>query len=142
MSDSPIDPSEGADAPTVPPGFGPAIWRAALLGNIHDAGFAIPLCTSGWEQDRFFNTRATRQKALQCMRVVVECAALLPDDVKAQMPEIEWGEWEGVRPALFLASQDDENALWVAMHHLVPETLTWLQRYRRSAPELFVYPQA
>lgn len=119
--------------------IGRALWCAGLLGNLHDAGVAISLCTSGWEKDAFFESRAARKKALQCLRVMVDSARDLPDAVSARLGRIDWLAWETLRPLLKAKSADDCDRLWYAIGTLVPATVIELRRYRRLMPQLFEF---
>ncbi|QDF95114.1 hypothetical protein CJ010_00370 [Azoarcus sp. DD4] len=132
----PIDPAS-ADVPTAD--IGRALWCAGLLGNLHDAGVAISLCTSGWEKDAFFESRAARKKALQCMNVMVDSARDLPDAVTARLGRIDWLAWEELRPVLKARNADERDRLWYAIGTLVPATVIELRRYRRLMPQLFEF---
>lgn len=119
--------------------IGRALWCAGLLGNLHDAGVAISLCTSGWEKDAFFESRAARKKALQCLTVMVDSARDLPDAVSARLGRIDWLAWEALRPLLKARTADDCDRLWYAIGTLVPATVIELRRYRRLMPQLFEF---
>lgn len=132
----PIHPSSAA----VPAAdIGRALWCAGLLGNLHDAGVAISLCASGWDQEAFFASRAARRKALQCLQVMVDSARDLPDAVSARLARIDWLGWEELRPALKAATAADRDRLWHAIGTLVPATVVELRRYRRLLPQLFEF---
>ncbi|ANQ83156.1 hypothetical protein [Azoarcus olearius] len=119
--------------------IGRALWCAGLLGNLHDAGVAISLCTSGWDQAAFFESRAARKKALQCLNVMVDSARDLPDAVTARLGRIDWLAWEALRAVLKARTADERDRLWYAIGTLVPATVIELRRYRRQMPQLFEF---
>lgn len=121
-----------------PPGFAYALWVAALLGNLHDAGFAVDTCVAGQDRDSLFSTQLTRQQVLQCLRVMSNSAADLPPAIRALLPDIDWAAFHQL-DTLLSARGNQQQALWEAMTELVPNTLRALNRYRKHKPTLFSF---
>jgi len=125
-----------------PQGFGYSLWVAGLLGNLHDAGFAVDTCVAGQEQDSLFSSQLTRQQVLQCLKVMIQSAEDLPPAIKALMPGIDWPAFRLVKPQLMARSAQERDELWTSMTTLVPVTLRALNRYRKHRPELFSFNPA
>ena len=125
--------------PALPPGFGYYLWVAALLGNLHDSGFAVDTCVAGQEKDALFASQLTRQQVLQCLKVMINSAEDLPPAVKAQLPGIDWPALRSLRVKLGARNSKERDELWEAMTTLVPTTLRALNRYRKHRPELFAF---
>ncbi|GAB2182161.1 hypothetical protein DLREEDagrD3_23840 [Denitratisoma sp. agr-D3] len=123
----------------VPPGFGYQLWVAGLLGNLHDAGFAVDTCVAGQEQDDLFASHLTCQQVLQCLRVMANSAKDLPPAIQALMPGIDWPALRAMESLLAARSSRQRSALWAAMTELVPHTLRSLSRYRKQKPGLFSF---
>lgn len=132
--------SQPAPRPSAPPpGFGYYLWVAALLGNLHDSGFAVDTCVAGQEQDGLFASQLTRQQVLQCLKVMINSAEDLPPAIKAQLPGIDWPAFRKLKNRLGARNNKERNELWEAMTHLVPTTLRALNRYRKHRPEFFTF---
>ncbi|NMG65104.1 hypothetical protein GPA19_09100 [Azoarcus indigens] len=119
--------------------LGAALWRAGLLGNLHDAAVAIGLCIQGWEPEGFFASHMARRKAMQCLRTVVASAIDLPVEVKNAMPRIDWEAIEALKPHLRIRRDEDREQVWEALQNQVPAMLVELSRYRRQLPQLFAF---
>ena len=130
-------PSAAAIQP--PAGFGYTLWVAALLGNLHDSGFAVDTCVAGQEQSALFASNLTRPQVLQCLRVMVNSAEDLPPGIKALLPGIDWPAFRALMPKLAARNAKERDELWTAMTVLVPATLRALNRYRKHRPELFAF---
>jgi len=113
------------------------LFGGALLGILEEASEAIMTLTEGIEPEEFFGSRITQQEVLRQMRIMAESAANLPDELKWQMPEIEWSGWAVLDSQLKLVGGFERDALWFAVRSMVPATLMWLRVYRKNQPELF-----
>jgi uncharacterized protein with HEPN domain len=113
------------------------ILAGALLGILDEAGLAVLTLTEGLEPEEFFASRLTQQEVLRQMRVMVETAANVPNDLKRQMLEVDWAGWSVLGAQLTIKSGFEQNALWFGVRSLVPATLMWLRVYRKNTPELF-----
>lgn len=140
MSDhaSPLPPG-ACKSPTPPAGFGRRLWIAGLLGNLHDAGFAIDTCVAGQDIESLFTAQLTRQQVLQCLRVMIDSVADLPAEVKADLPGIDWPAFARLKPHLAARGRQEQEELWSAMTTLVPVTLRALARYRKFRRDLFSF---
>lgn len=121
------------------PGFAYRLWVAGLLSNVHDSGFAVDVCVAGQEPQALFASNLTRQQVLQCLRVMIQNAEDLPQNIKALLPGINWPAFPRLKAKLGAADAQERDELWLAMTTLVPATLRALNRYRKQRPELFSF---
>lgn len=114
-----------------------SLVSGALLGILEEAGMAILTLTEAVEPEEFFSSRITQQEVLRQMQVMAETAANLPDELKRQMPEIEWPGWSVLDTQLKVAGGFERDAQWFAVRSMVPATLMWLRVYRKNTPDVF-----
>jgi uncharacterized protein with HEPN domain len=112
---------------------------AAMLGAIQEAGEAVLTLTEGLEEGELLASRLTRGEVTRQLGVLASALRGLPASACQAMPEIDWGGWRGMSVALLQDGPARDEALWFGVRSLVPATLSWLQIYRQSHPELFVY---
>lgn len=113
------------------------LFSGALLGILEEAGLAVLTLTEGVDPEEFFASRITQHEVLRQMRVMAETAANVPEELKRQMPEIEWAGWVVLDTQLKVAGGFERDALWFAVRSMVPATLMWLRVYRKNTPDVF-----
>ena len=119
-----------------------------LFAMIEEAATAVMILTEDVSQQELLALRLTRAEVLHQLRIMADSMDMIPDDIRSQMPELEWAGWGStahVLNKLFMRDADEagrfkeafDDALWFAVLSLVPATLMWLRGYRHSQPELF-----
>jgi len=111
---------------------------APLLNLIQESGESVLVLTDDIDEASFARSRLTRAEVRRHVQTLAATLEGLGAGVEAQMPEIDWDGWRGVRRQL----QSDQpsvqtEGLWFAVQSLVPATLSWLRVYRQSQPEMF-----
>jgi len=113
------------------------LLSGALLGFMEEAGVAILTLTEAVEPEEFFSSRLTQHEVMRHMRVLVETAASVPDELKHKLIDIDWAGLAVLCAKLKLEGGFERDAVWFGVRSLAPATLMWLRFYRKDAPELF-----
>ena len=108
----------------------------AMLGLIQQTGMDIVVLTEELDEQEFFASRLTRQETLRLLGVMAYTARDLPEQVREQLPEIDWAAWAALPDAL-LRPNAHPLRIWVAARELAPRTVQQLIDYKRAVPELF-----
>lgn len=116
-----------------------ALFNAATLANIEEAGSSVLILAEGLEKGELLHSRITRVEATRLLQVLAECLAQLPPELHEAMPELAWDGWRSTARQLQQNGQACDEALWFAVLSLVPATLMWLRTYRHNQPELFSF---
>jgi uncharacterized protein with HEPN domain len=113
--------------------------HSALFAIIEEAGTAVMILGEEVARDEFMASRLTRAEVQRQLTIMIAAVASVPAPARDLMPELEWAGWSKLGRELQLEAAQAEDALWFALHSLVPATLMWLQVYRRQQPELFTF---
>lgn len=114
------------------------IATAALLQLIEQSGMDVATLAEGLDEGELCRSRLTRAEVAQRLQTLGRCVASVPGPVRAALPEIDWNGWHLVCQRLQSAqARDADEALWFAVHSLVPATLLWLRVHRQGQPGLF-----
>ncbi|MEN3111951.1 hypothetical protein ACFONG_06195 [Uliginosibacterium paludis] len=116
-----------------------ALFNAATLANIEEAGSSILILTEGLEREEFLRSRLTRGEAVRLLQLMADSIGQLPASLHEAMPELGFDGWRSTAKQLAGAREAADEALWFAVLSLVPATLMWLRTYRHNQPELFVF---
>ena len=109
---------------------------AAMLGLIRQTGMDIIVLTEELDEQEFFTSRITRLETLRLLGAMADTARNLPENVREQLPEIDWSAWAALPDALRRPGAHPLQ-IWVAARELAPRTVQQLIDYRRVVPELF-----
>jgi uncharacterized protein with HEPN domain len=114
---------------------------AALLGLMRQLGLDIITLTEELDEGEFFASRLTRIETLRLLASMSQTAADLPEEVRKDMPQIDWDSWLALRAKLARPAQHPFQ-IWIAVKELTPMTVHQLNDYRRSKPKMFsIVPQ-
>lgn len=115
------------------------IVSGAMLAILQEAGNSVLIMTEGLEYDEFFSSRITQYEVLRQLQVMTDTTFNLPYDLKQRMLEIDWEAWSALSIQFAKTDESMQEAVWFAVHSLVPATLLWLRVFHKSTPELFSF---
>ncbi|WP_066257699.1 hypothetical protein [Hydrogenophaga flava] len=114
------------------------IASSALLNLIEQTGLDVATLAEGLDEADLRRSRLTRAELLRHLRVLARGAIGVPPSVREDMPELYWEGWRLLALRLQAETGEDlDEAIWFAIHSVVPATLLWLRVYRQSQPQLF-----
>jgi uncharacterized protein with HEPN domain len=92
--------------------------------------------TSGMNQERLAEQELVMDAVLRNITIIGEATKHLPDDVRAQMPGIEWKKIAGMRDWIsHVYYRVDLDIVWDAVENKVPDLLRALQAFKdRNQP--------
>jgi uncharacterized protein with HEPN domain len=114
------------------------IATSALLALIEQSGLAVVTLAEGLDEADLRRSRLTRAEVLRHLRVLARSAMAVTPSAREDMPELDWDGWRRLSLQLLAEAGDDlDEAIWFAIHSVVPATLLWLRLYRQSHPLWF-----
>lgn len=115
------------------------IAASALLNLIEQTGLDVATLAEGLDEADLRRSRLTRAELLRQLRLMANSAVAVPPSAREDMPELDWEGWRLLALRLQAETGDDlDDAIWFAVHSVVPATLLWLRVYRQNQPQLFV----
>ncbi|GAB4063128.1 hypothetical protein GCM10028811_34980 [Uliginosibacterium sediminicola] len=118
------------------------IYAAGLLANFFESGWAIQVLIGDMDRAQYFASRLTRAEIKRHLRIMVDMAVALPEEVSAQMPLVNWQAWRELDAALPCLSRAQKDVVWFTLETLVPVTGYHLRQYKAKLPELFSFSLA
>ena len=114
------------------------MFGAALLKTIDEAGVAVLTLTEGLQDDELLGSRLTRAEVLRHLRLFTEAALNLSDEMRADMPEVDWAGIQATAAALAGPPGPAlDEALLMGAQALAPGVLMWLRVYKQQHPQWF-----
>jgi uncharacterized protein with HEPN domain len=114
------------------------IATSALLALIEQSGLAVVTLAEGLDEADLRRSRLTRAEVLRHLRLLARSAMAVTPSAREDMPELDWDGWRRLSLQLLAEAGDDlDEAIWFAIHSVVPATLLWLRLYRQSHPLWF-----
>lgn len=114
------------------------IAASALLNLIEQTGLDVATLAEGLDEADLRRSRLTRAELLRQLRLMANSAMAVPPSAREDMPELDWEGWRLLALRLQAETSDDlDEAIWFAIHSVVPATLLWLRVYRQGQPQLF-----
>lgn len=115
------------------------IAASALLNLIEQTGLDVATLAEGLDEADLRRSRLTRAELLRQLRLMANSAVAVPPSAREDMPELDWEGWRLLALRLQAETGGDlDEAIWFAIHSVVPATLLWLRVYRQNQPQLFV----
>jgi hypothetical protein len=114
------------------------MYGAALLQAIDEAGVAVLTLTEGLQDEELLASRLTRGETARHLRLLTEAAGALPDEIRGQMPEVDWAGLKATGTSLIGPTGPAmDEALLMGAKALVPGILMWMRVYKQQHPEWF-----
>lgn len=112
---------------------------STLLNLMEQTGLDVATLAEGLDEADLRRSRLIRAELLRQLRLMAGSAVAVPPSARTNMPELDWEGWRLLALRLQAkAGGDLDDALWFALHSVVPATLLWLRVYRQNHPQLFV----
>jgi hypothetical protein len=114
------------------------MFDAALLKTIDDTSVAVLTLTEGLQDDELLGSRLTRSEVLRQLKLFTEAALNVSDNMRADMPEVDWGGIQAMAMALSgPAGEPLDKAMLTGVQTLAPGVLMWMRVYRHQHPQWF-----
>lgn len=106
-------------------------WRL-YLDDITEGCEKVQRFTAGMERAALLADERTYDAVLRNLEVIGEAAKHIPDDVKQQMPGIEWRKISGLRDIVVHAYFGiDNEILWDVVQNKVPLLRRAIERFQQ-----------
>jgi uncharacterized protein with HEPN domain len=100
-----------------------------ILQNMRDAEQFI----QGMTYEQFVADKKTMNAVLRSIEVIGEAAQRVPDDVRAQYPQIPWKEMAGMRDkVIHLYFSVDNETVWLVVKERIPSLQPLLEQIVRN----------
>lgn len=113
------------------------IYVASLLANFFEAGWAIQVLVGDAGRRQYETSRLARPEVEKHLRNMAASARALPEDVREQMPKVDWQSWAELGDFLPPKNAHARDLVWTAIDVWLPQTGLELRRYRRRLPALW-----
>jgi uncharacterized protein with HEPN domain len=98
-------------------------WQS-YLADIKTACEKVRRFTAGMDRKTFFEDDRTYHAVIHCLLIVGEAVKRLPDDVRREMPAVEWRKIAGMRDWLaHVYFSINSDILWDVVESKVPSLL-------------------
>lgn len=116
---------------------GSDLYVASLLANFFEAGWSVQVLVGDADQAQYEASRLARPEAEKHLRHMSDIARALPEDVRAQMPKVDWQNWVDLGDYLPPQDAHARALVWAAISAWLPPDGAALRRYRRQLPDLW-----
>jgi uncharacterized protein with HEPN domain len=113
------------------------LYVASMLANFFEAGWSVQVLVGDADQAQYEASRLARPEAEKHLRHMSEIARALPEDVRAQMPKVDWQCWSDLGDYLPPRDAHARSLVWTAIHAWLPPDGQAMRRYRRQLPQLW-----
>ncbi|MBH1957674.1 MAG: hypothetical protein I8H70_03190 [Burkholderiales bacterium] len=113
------------------------LYVASLLANFFDAGWAIQVLVGDASQAQYQASRLARPEVEKYLGIMANSARDLPEDVRRQMPRVDWESWMALAEHLPPRDAKARALVWTVIEAWLPPAGQELRRYRRQLPQLW-----
>lgn len=111
--------------------------NALLLSLVEEAGTSVLTLAGSLDRKDLLHSRLTRMEVSKQVLSMAENVGRLPPETRSLLAALDFEGWELASRLIRKAGPEGDDALWFAISSLVPATLLWLRRYRKSEPDIF-----
>jgi uncharacterized protein with HEPN domain len=105
------------------------VYIKDILQNMRDAEQFI----QGMTYEQFVADKKTMNAVLRSIEVIGEAAKRVPDDVRAQYPQIPWKEMAGMRDkVIHLYFSVDNETVWLVVKERIPSLQPLIEQIVRD----------
>jgi len=105
------------------------VYIKDILQNMRDAEQFI----QGMTYEQFVADKKTTNAVLRSIEVIGEAAKRVPDDVRAQYPQIPWKEMAGMRDkVIHLYFSVDNETVWLVVKERIPSLQPLIEQIVRD----------
>ena len=115
------------------------LYIASLLANFFEAGWAIQVLVGDASRAQYEASRLARPEVEKRLRQMADTARDLPEDVRGQMPRVDWESWVELGEHLPPRDAKARALIWTVIDAWLPPVGQELRRYRRQLPELWCF---
>ncbi|WP_018412278.1 ribonuclease HepT family protein [Methyloversatilis thermotolerans] len=112
---------------------------AALLANFFEAGWSVQVLLGDMDRSQYLSSRLARPQIEKHLRTMAETAGALPEEIRRQMPNVDWASWAALASALPPNNAARMDRVWTAITEWLPPTGLAMRQYRFRMPELFAF---
>lgn len=115
------------------------MFVAAILGNVFEACRAMQILIGDMDREQYFTSLITRREIEKQLRILIDNAKLVPDEVKQQMSRVPWDDWINLESQLGCSTLDMQDAVWHVLSERLPVTVHYMWMYWQKLPALFKF---
>jgi uncharacterized protein with HEPN domain len=114
------------------------MYHQALYAILTEAGDAVGALTREMQgEDELFASPLTLRAVQDRLLTMAQALAHVTPVLQARLLQVDWGGWAALHETLQRPGTPPRDALWYAVHALVPQTLALLAELRRRQPLWF-----
>ena len=115
------------------------LYVASLLANFFDAGWSIQVLLGDMDRAQYEASRLARPEIERHLKTMADSARALPEDVRAQMPKVDWSAWAALTDGLPPHSEAARARVWTVLSTWLPPAGAELRWYRARLPGLWAF---
>lgn len=115
------------------------MYIAAILGNVFEACRAMQILIGDMDREQYFTSLLTRREIEKHLRILIDNAKLVPDEVKQQMSRVPWEDWINLETELSCSTLDMQDEVWLMLSDRLPVTVHYMWMYWQKLPALFKF---
>lgn len=114
------------------------MYHRALFDTVMETGRSIRSLTQPMQDaDELFASRLTLRAVEAQLLIMAHTVGNLTPVLQQQLLQVDWSGWAALHDALRNGIQPRQEAIWYAIHGLVPQTMDLLADLRRRQPVWF-----
>ncbi len=115
------------------------LYVASLLANFFEAGGSIQVLLGDMDRAQYEASRLARPEIERHLKTMADSAQALPDEVRAQMPKVDWPAWAALATLVPPCDEAARAQVWTVLSRWLPPAGLELRRYRARLPGLWAF---